>query len=1134
MDTTKLATGLGLLLLFLGFASCGGGGGGGGSGDKDFGFEGTGFGFSEIFGNTTGSGTSNEFPMLDGVNIPVILYFNDDIDPASVNHNSIQVRTITVPDGDDPDNLVHWGGGHGATVEFVVNKSTLYIVPITSFTPEGNPDFGFLDHAAYEIKFTLSPDQNVVKSTSGKKVSIPKGKPVAFITTDTIYDLYTNPEWPEPKFYLIDNGGEVLVKEGEIPEIGIQDLPESGPMFRIRYSEPVLLAWGSIYLINSTDHTSDALHVVYYDQYGVPLSIPGAWLFVKNSVDPYETYLEFWPHNELQSLPELNQGEYLHLIADGTVSDLAGNTKGLCNNDPYGIHDERLFQIVGSPDLDPIEEDFINSHYEDTSATSANWDAEGNEGYLTLGGGGGDGSDGKFFPPDDYPQDVNLGVVVDGSNNIVYLPTSWEIFPGNVWEPYTYNFSYFKVPSGWTIKPKSLPDAAKVGDAFPALNILVTGNVEIDGTVEVNGGQGGSDDISSGPDGTTGGVCYAGGYMGGQGGCVPSDSDPETLDLEWDFGGVFSSPTDPDLEGVSGLSTEIGDYYLVDTNVDFSTIETFIVNQMLQPNVGMGDGNDVFVTNHNTFYIEKVDDVDPNKIWVYSDTEHALYRGMLTDQSKNPGFPPPPIVKAGDPYLVGYLRGSDGEDGTVFDPGGKGGDPLSVAQTILTLAAAGRGGGGGGSEAGVAGATYWDASISMGGNSFDETVGGPGGDPVVLTGTVVSVTPPVQLQIDADLSSWAPDGLVDYRVNPNYDDADPNTTNDWIFRITGNTADTLTVEELKNGHDLVTDVVGADIGTLFIIYPPESMGGAGGGGSGIELTGTYKTTFQPPFQLPRWLHGAGGGSGGGKIMIESAHTIKVSSTGKVLANGGNGGVLTGSQVTLPSGGGGSGGSIILRSKEDIQVAYDGLISAAGGESDDVDDDPNDPSNNIADGIGGDGIVRLENGANDLLVSDFTDDVHGAWTKTVPPVEERDLGLFLPSSNECLGQSLFYSAGLIVPVYDSITVYYEMDVDGFTYTDLVFKLDGDVLDPSSDYDDPPFTGDSGQGYDSLLFNGADADPETGNVDMNTIDENYVAWRDFNDNNHSFVRFKIKMLTTKDGNQGKYTNLKIDKVVIVVSQ
>ena len=222
MHIIKPVASAGLILLVLSISvSCGGGGGGGG-GSVPFGFSGTGFGFSQIFGNTTGSGTSQEFPILNGVNLPIILYFNEPIDPDSVNANSISVTTIDVPDQLDPNNLVQQPGGIAASVDYIVNGANLYIKPTISFTkPEGEVVYGFLPLAAYEIQFTQPPSNNVVKSLSGKELILTKGETIAFITTEEVYDEW--PGAPDPTFYSYDESNS---KWNLLPEVEIQNSPE--------------------------------------------------------------------------------------------------------------------------------------------------------------------------------------------------------------------------------------------------------------------------------------------------------------------------------------------------------------------------------------------------------------------------------------------------------------------------------------------------------------------------------------------------------------------------------------------------------------------------------------------------------------------------------------------------------------------------------------------------------------------------------------------------------------------------------------------------------------------------------------------------------------------------------------------
>ena len=1100
------------------FCACGGGGGGGGGG-SDFGYGGTGFGFSNIFGNTTGAGTSNEYPILNGVNLPIVLYFNEEIDPATVNGKSVSIVTIDVPDEEDPEDLVQQPGGIPADVEFIVQGANLYIKPTLKFSkPEGNPVYGFLPHAAYEIRFTQPPSENVVTSKSGKKIEVPQtGKPIAFITTDKVYDEWPGP--PQPSFFIYDEdtgSWNALEKQekwydpnaviaGSL-DIPVQPMPLK--MFRIYFSEPVLRQWGNLVLVNASDGTSDVLKVVYYEDfpngYTQPVDIPGTWFFVQEKLG--ESYVEFWPSPSLDTFPE---DKYIFLVAEGQIADLAGNVKGLGNDDVTTLH------TTGQAVLDDMVEDFSTDEYEDKTATSAIWGEyiEYPPGtfnyYLAGGGGGGTGEDGLFFPPGNVPSDAT----VDASAKVVYLPVAED--DGGTWVVRDYNFTSFTVPFGWTVKPE-LPAGVPAGAGRFPLTVHVTGKVRIDGVVDVSGEPGEDGTVGQDPEGTAGGASPAGGGAGGQGGSVPTGAATHTLPLEWDFGGEFQEPPDQDkdIQGITGTIEELGEYYLVDTKVNFRSIETWIKDQMLQPNVGMGAGNDVVVTNHPTFYVKRVDPVDDHKIWVWGvdpgDENDPRYKGALNAISNNPGLPPPPIAKVGDPYLVGYLRGFDGEDASVFQQGGRGGDPLSVAQTILTLAGAGSGGGGGGSSAGLAGQTAPDYDQTMGGYSTPDSLGGAGGGLRYLAGTVTGVTDNVTFTVDQDLGTW---DLAGYRVNPNYQDADPATTNDWIFTIVSNTSDTIVVKPLEDAqhtYDLLTTEVGAQAGRPFILYPPEDMGGVGGGGSGLELTGTYKTTFQPPFQLPRWLNGAGGGGGGGVLIMETARTIEVMSSGAIYARGGRGGILSGLQVHLPRGGGGGGGSIILRAVEGITVKQGGVISTEGGAGVVIDEN----GTPVSYEYGGTGFIRLETKENDLDPSGFDNG------RTVPEVEEKDLGKFIPSSLDSLGLSTFYGAGVIKPVYQSVEVHYLMDVDGVTVSDVY---------PGGTYDDPPFT---------FVLNVAEADPKTGKLDLTSVDEDFVDIATFLGNPDlyfkPYVRFKINLETEKNGAQGTYKKPRIERVIIKRTQ
>jgi len=1126
--TNSINIGL-FLLLTVFFASCGGGGGGAND-VVDFGLSGTGFGFQPNFGNTGGNGTSNNYPILNAVNIPVILYFNEDIDPTTVNGKSIDIRTIDVPAWQDPQGLVKVQSGVTASVEFKVEGSTLYIDPITSFV-NSEPEFGYLPHACYEIKFSQSPDTNVVKSVSGRPIIVPnKGKPIAFITIDKIFDRYgDNPgDPPIPTFYIFDSnlpGSDKWAEltfdgsKGNISGNNIEDSPQIPvqplPFFKVSFNEPVLLTVGEnpeFKLVNLADFTSDVLSVFYYQDFPScydPVFVPGKWEISQgyNKENKIETNLFFTPNPYLVTLPtRFPDPEYIFLDVNGFVSDLAGNLKESA--------DTRTLGAVGDPILSDITESFDDQNYVDLEATSASWGVEIEgpptifKNYLIGGGGGGDGSNGEFEPPTLVPSYFEVpGIDVDVANSIVYLPTSVATVQ------YVYNFTSFHIPLGWTVKAIK----GVQGDIAYPLIINATGIVNIEGTLDVSGPDGEDSVVGVDPEGSAGGKSYSGGFTGGQGASIPADGDGKTLGLNWEFYDsqsnlIFQDPglSDEDVIGITGLSTSIGDYWFEDTSVNFRNIETTITGQMLQPNVGMGEGNNVVATNHPIFYVEKVDPVDDHKIWVYSNPSDDKYRGKLNALSLNPGLPPPPIAKAGDPYLIGYLRGFEGEDGTVFNRFGYGGDPMTVAQTMLTLASAGGGGGAGNSTTGSIGMHGPDFNISLGGFSTPDSLGGNGGKVGFFIGSTVDVIDDVTIKIDKDLTGI---DLTGYRINPNtYDGSGSGdkTTNDWIFTILSNTIDTLTVEILTDGvvfYNLNSTEVGADIGLPYLIYPPVSIGGAGGGGSGVECTGTYKTTYQPEYQLPRWLNGAGGGAGGGVLIMETAQKITVSPSGQILAKGGRGGDLEGMQVSLPGGGGGSGGLLVLRAANGVFVSPGGFISAEGGEGGGTD---------VQGGKGGDGYIRMENIQNDMVVNSFD------GGRTVPAVEEYDLGKFLPVGKESLAQSKFYAAGVIKPEFTGVEIQYAMFVNDTIEHDLVYKMDVGGT-PTGTYLDPPF---------ELKMNSAPSIPKTGYLDVSLKTDTFISFEDFLNKPENYLfwlRFKMILFTEKTVGSDVYKHPRIERII-----
>ena len=119
------------------------------------------------------------------------------------------------------------------------------------------------------------------------------------------------------------------------------------------------------------------------------------------------------------------------------------------------------------------------------------------------------------------------------------------------------------------------------------------------------------------------------------------------------------------------------------------------------------------------------------------------------------------------------------------------------------------------------------------------------------------------------------------------------------------------------------------------------VGGAGGGGGGDIASDN-------PLLSPNWINdqkGGGGGGGGGALLVFASTDIVVGPTGRVTANGGNGGSgEMGYFSTGPGnnagGGGGSGGLLILAALGTIDLEvkggtyannnFDFVLSADGG------------------------------------------------------------------------------------------------------------------------------------------------------------------------------------------------------------
>jgi hypothetical protein len=100
-----------------------------------------------------------------------------------------------------------------------------------------------------------------------------------------------------------------------------------------------------------------------------------------------------------------------------------------------------------------------------------------------------------------------------------------------------------------------------------------------------------------------------------------------------------------------------------------------------------------------------------------------------------------------------------------------------------------------------------------------------------------------------------------------------------------------------------------------------NVGGSGG------ASGTTSVYYYYPYRGT----GAGGGGGGGAVKLQSGALITVGASGRVLADGGDGGSTGDYYYLAPgAGGGGSGGSIKMSSTAGITLETGATLSVVGG------------------------------------------------------------------------------------------------------------------------------------------------------------------------------------------------------------
>jgi len=522
-------------------------------------------------------------------------------------------------------------------------------------------------------------------------------------------------------------------------------------------------------------------------------------------------------------------------------------------------------------------------------------------------------------------------------------------------------------------------------------------------------------------------------------------------------------PSDGTHVGATGRTDVLTPYTLTDIEFDgtlFST-DPVLAQQLadgeirLQPNLGVGSSllgnsgtaNQTIDENHPTFVVESVF-VDPGTSATTFTVTSDVDDPKLNQPSKNLGAQP--IAASGDSYMIGRLNGRFGNDFTPFQRGGAGAEPYVVVDDSLPgLITTGGGGAGGGGiipgSAGLGDGPLSDPLTSQQGQggvaepdspgaTVDGTDRAPGSfGAISAMGTVVGMVDGTEIDLVpatqdtrsrplSELVGVGPDEpLAGHFLIPNSD------ADGWMFEI--ESFDGLTFKVIRITSDEfdigLTDPTGGPPGPdgpglipgndyEFLIVPRPDIGGAGGGGTGVSVTGTVKFNAKV---LPVFMPGAGGGSGGGSVEVETASDFTMGNSSAILVEGGRGGIVQDGVTGISSfagGGGGAGGNARVGVGGTFKAFNGARISVDGGEG------GGDPDKGQG-GQGGAGYLRLESFEDDLGPVDLA-------PVSTTPVDETNFGRLL-GAPAGVGQSTFYESLFVNPEYDAITLDYLADTDG---------------------------------------------------------------------------------------------------------
>ncbi|MFT7463813.1 MAG: hypothetical protein ACI9EF_002161 [Pseudohongiellaceae bacterium] len=689
---------------------------------------------------------------------------------------------------------------------------------------------------------------------------------------------------------------------------------------------------------------------------------------------------------------------------------------------------------------------------------------------------------------------VQLPVVLLGSGG-EFTPRRWEL--ERLVIPTGWTLSPLRDKDGDGIDDPEQFQVQSVGhpldQRMAPLDLQVAGIVDVAGTVAVmtNAGLELSVPTSAGANGYSdyfgqggeGGLAQGGAGNGGMGGHAllgrdtNADGFVDVLDLPLQSPlvnppGLPFDLADPKLAGSIGRSASLVSTALLDTDRDLSVLaaggalEQLVSDGkiLLQPNLGVGSSaagssnsgtpNEMIDENHPSFVVQSVT-VDGSGSTIV--IESSAGQSMVAP-SQNIGTSFGPLAAQGDSYLLGQLAGASGTDFADLDRGGIGAAPFVVVNAPVIQTSAGGGGGGGSLEAGLEGDSSGPASditsnqrSSSKGLSLDESPGALGGLSAMRgTGRAISGLTFDLLTSTAgfDPLTLAPGDLVGYALVP---DA---PSNGWRFLITGVSPSgvTLTVDEIRAGAEIINLTTGAGgvsgpglstgVTVPYLLLPPFGVAGAGGGGSGVSVTGTVNSA---PSSLPLVSPGAGGGAGGSSVRIETAKTLTLRANGEILAEGGAGGFVTevlGKRIA--GGGGGGGGNIDLSAGQGLVLFQGARVSAAGGLG-------GGSLGQGQGGTGGAGYVRFEDFSDSLSVPGFSG-------LTEPVMTEENLGR-LVSDPRSVGQSRFFNTGLANPSVDGLLITYDADTNGddVLETGLTWGFSATGVDGGTGgFDFPPFS------------------------------------------------------------------------------